>query len=284
MRRRELLRAAGATVFGAWSVGASHRLRGAQDAPRSAAEEALERGQNVVITVVYDNYRSDGQLKTAWGFACVIEGLPETILFDTGGDGELLLSNLAKRGFRPEQVGCIVLSHFHRDHTGGLKAVLKANSGVRVYMPKVFPSDFQEEAARSGAAVVGTEAPCRVCDGAWTTGVLGDRPPEQGLYLRTARGLVVVTGCAHPGIARMAQAARDHGNAPVAAVLGGFHMAAASADQIDTVVAELKNLGARQAAPSHCSGDKTRQRMKEAFGEGYLPSGVGARLVFSKQD
>ena len=38
------------------------------------------------VTILYDNNRFDSQLKTAWGFSCLIRGLEKTILFDTGGD------------------------------------------------------------------------------------------------------------------------------------------------------------------------------------------------------
>ncbi len=48
-----------------------------------------------MTTIVYDNNPLDKRLKTAWGFACVIEGLSETILFDTGGEGKLGVQQVA---------------------------------------------------------------------------------------------------------------------------------------------------------------------------------------------
>jgi 7,8-dihydropterin-6-yl-methyl-4-(beta-D-ribofuranosyl)aminobenzene 5'-phosphate synthase len=36
------------------------------------------------IILVYDNNTYQEGLTTSWGFACVIEGAEETILFDTG--------------------------------------------------------------------------------------------------------------------------------------------------------------------------------------------------------
>jgi len=71
---------------------------GAQD---RATTRGAKRDDQVVVTVVFDNYRFREGMETAWGFACVIEGLGPTILFDTGGDGKLLLANLAEAGFRP---------------------------------------------------------------------------------------------------------------------------------------------------------------------------------------
>ena len=253
------------------------------DAQQPVTKNGPERSCDVVITIVYDNHPLDKRLKTAWGFACVIEGLSETILFDTGGEGKLLLANMAKLGFQPEQIDSIVLSHIHGDHTGGLGALLEANSKVKVFVPKAFPADFKQAVRQRGADFVETEGPCNICDGAWTTGVLKRGTEEQGLYLKTPRGLVVITGCAHPGIVPMAKAASGHGRMPVYAVLGGFHMAGASASKVDAVIQDLREIGVQQVAPCHCSGDKTRRLMKEAFGEGYLPSGVGARLVFPGQ-
>lgn len=243
-------------------------------------ETAPLKGEGIVITIVYDNNPFDKRLETAWGFACVIEGLEETVLFDTGGDGRLLLANMAKCGIKPEQISAVVLSHIHGDHTGGLSSFLDANSEVKVYLPKSFPSGLKQQARKSGAEVIETVGPCRICEGAWTTGVLGRGIEEQGFYLEGPQGLIVITGCAHPGVVQMAKAAKEHAGMPVHAVMGGFHMGGASQREIEAVITGFRELGVRQVAPCHCSGQETRQLMKEAFSDGYLLSGVGARLVF----
>ena len=253
----------------------------AQETPRRGKPKG---GPRIVVTIVYDNNAFDERLRTAWGFACVVQGLPQTILFDTGGRGELLLANMAKMGFKPDQISSIVLSHIHGDHTGGLAAFLRANSQVEVFLPRVFPSRFKEDVRRSGAQVVETEGPRQVCEGAWTTGVLPRGVAEQGLYVKTAEGPVVITGCAHPGVVRLVEAAKQHSGSPVHAVLGGFHMGGASAREIEAVIQGLRAAGVRQVAPCHCSGDRTRELMKKAFGKGYLSAGVGARLVFGGQE
>ena len=233
-----------------------------------------------MITIVYDNNPFDPQLGTAWGFACVVRGLPETILFDTGGDGRLLLANMAKCKIDPKDIGAVVISHIHSDHLGGLGAFLRANPKVRVFLPKAFPQKVKQGVRDAGATVVETQRPSKICDRAWTTGVLDGGIHEQGLYVKGAKGLIVVTGCAHPGVARIVEAAKEHARLPVRAVLGGFHMGGASRRRIADVIASLKRLGVDQVAPCHCSGQTTRQMMKDAFGDNYLPSGVGARLRF----
>ena len=127
---------------------------------------------HIMISMVYDNYPFDERLEPAWGFSCIIQGLAQTILFDTGGNGDLLIRNMRKLQFRPEQIDVVVLSHIHADHTGGLETFLRANSKVQVYLPRAFPSGFRQDVKRLGAAVVETDGPCKVCGDAWTTGVL----------------------------------------------------------------------------------------------------------------
>ena len=232
------------------------------------------------MRIVYDNYPFDQRLKPAWGFACVITGTEKTILFDTGGDGDILLSNMRACGIEPARIDAVVLSHMHADHTGGLNAFLEANNDVTVYLPEVFAEGLKRRVRKAGATLVETNEPCNVCHTAWTTGVLSSGIPEQGLYLKGREGLVVVTGCAHPGIVRMVEAATAHAGEKPSAVLGGFHLKGASRFEIAAVIEGLRELGVRRAAPSHCSGDETRRMMKQAFGEDYLPSGVGARLPF----
>jgi 7,8-dihydropterin-6-yl-methyl-4-(beta-D-ribofuranosyl)aminobenzene 5'-phosphate synthase len=69
-----------------------------------------------------------------------------SILFDTGGDGRMLLANMAALGFNPEELDAVVLSHAHSDHTGGLADLLGANPDVTVYA-RGLPGELQGSAA-----------------------------------------------------------------------------------------------------------------------------------------
>ncbi|HZX09469.1 MAG TPA: MBL fold metallo-hydrolase, partial [Acidobacteriota bacterium] len=91
------------------------------------------------FTVVYDNNPYNSALKTDWGFSCFVEGAQKNILFDTGTHGNILLSNLNELSIDPRDIEIVVLSHFHRDHTGGLSALLKENPNITVYVPSFFP-------------------------------------------------------------------------------------------------------------------------------------------------
>jgi 7,8-dihydropterin-6-yl-methyl-4-(beta-D-ribofuranosyl)aminobenzene 5'-phosphate synthase len=249
----------------------------------SENHKELGEKDSIVVTIIYDNYEFDDRFKTACGFACVVTSGTDTVLFDTGGDGDLLLSNMSVSEFDPTDMDAVVISHIHADHTGGLDAFLRVNSDVDVFIPKTFPDWLKGRIRTLGARIIETEEPCKVCEKVWTTGVLNGRIDEQGLSVKTSSGLIVITGCAHPGILHMAQAAQRYAALPVKAVLGGFHLGGASASEIADLIHSLKELGVTRVAPCHCSGDQTRRLMSEAFGEGYLPSGAGARLVFAAQ-
>ena len=80
------------------------------------------KAQRVRIAVVYDNRSLDRQLSPSWGFSCLVG---DDLLFDTGGDGPRLVSNMARMGFDPRRIRSVVLSHAHGDHTGGIAALKK---------------------------------------------------------------------------------------------------------------------------------------------------------------
>lgn len=77
---------------------------------------------DIVVTVLHDNYPFQQDLQTDWGFACLVEGLEKTILFDTGTKGDILLRNAGILGLDLNKVDCVVLSRDHRDHYGALTA------------------------------------------------------------------------------------------------------------------------------------------------------------------
>lgn len=233
----------------------------------------------MTLTVLFDNYAGAAGLETAWGYACLVEGLQQTILFDTGGDGAMLLRNMDKLSIAPADIDVVVLSHEHGDHTGGLRAVLVANPKVTVYVPQSFSSALKQQMVDAGADLIEVSAPLEIVPGATLTGEVGSAIREQALALAGSQGLVVLTGCAHPGIVAMVNAAKQATGLEPDLVMGGFHLGASSGVEIDRIVAELQALGVRRAVPSHCSGDLARGRFVAAFGTVGVPVGAGMRLA-----
>ena len=236
---------------------------------------------DLTIRIVQDNYSCCDDLETAWGFAACVTGPERRILFDTGSDGTLLLANMAKLGIEPNQVDAIVLSHNHGDHTGGLVGFLKRHADVGLYCLESFPTRFKDAVRGYGVRLVEVRRPQPICDNAFSTGQVGTRIPEQALVLRTTRGLVVLTGCAHPGVVRMVEQVKTLSDEDVLLVLGGFHLGWAAPGEIEQIIRALKDLGVRYVAPTHCSGDRARTLFHERFGIHYLHVGVGKTLTLA---
>ena len=234
-----------------------------------AAESSL------TIKVVYDNYAHDNALQTDWGFACLVTGPEKSILFDTGGKGDLLLANLQKMELPPTDVELIVISHNHGDHTGGLLPFLEANPDVSVFLPAKTPQGFVKDVADLAAKVTVVSKPTKICEGAVVLGPMGDRIIEQALVIDTEKGQLIVTGCSHPGIVAIAKRAKKELNRDIYMILGGTHLLRHSEEDLTSVIDALKELGVQKVAPSHCSGDKAIAMFKDAFGDGFIKMGVG---------
>ena len=236
---------------------------------------------DIKITIVYDNNPYRKGLKTDWGFGCVITGLEKTILFDTGGNGEILLSNMQALHIDPKSIDVVVLSHIHGDHTDGLWAFLAKNPKVSVYLPASFPSRFKKKVSSLSANVVEVHEATEVFDGVFTTGQVGDFMLEQALVITTPGVTAVISGCAHPGIEKMVAVAQKITKRKRFLVTGGFHLGGASKETIQRLIASLKELGVEWAGPCHCSGDLARNLFKEAFGDHYVDVGVGKIIELS---
>jgi len=65
------------------------------------------------------------------------------------------------------------------------------------------------------------ELPKKISEDVWTTGRLKGLVDEQSLVLKSDDGWYVLTGCSHPGVEKILNAAEEIGN--VVGIIGGFH-------------------------------------------------------------
>ena len=233
--------------------------------------------QGLTITIVYDNNPYDKRLKTAWGFSCLVKRGDLKLLFDTGADAPTLLSNMATLGLDPTEIDIIVLSHIHGDHIGGLEGILAVNKKTTVYLPRSFPTSLKKKIGAS-ARVVEVHDPMEIAEGIYTTGEMGQGVLEQSLVLVTEPGLVVITGCAHPGVVNIVAKAKEITGEEVYLVMGGFHLISADKAMIEGIVEDFRKLGVQKVAPCHCSGDLARSLFEKAYGRDFIRVGVGSKL------
>ena len=235
--------------------------------------QAEKEKPEITLISVYDNYQIDKKLKTSWGFATVIKTPCELILFDTGGDSKILLSNMEKLNIEPSSIKKVVVSHIHTDHIGGLEGFLEKNNDVTVFIPKSFPQSVKNMILQKGAKFVEMSTFAKISDSVYTTGQLLGPPQEQSLIIDSKKGLVVITGCAHPGIVNVVKKAKKlMKKDKVYLVVGGFHHPPISC------VREFRKLQVEKVAPSHCTGDLVREAFRKEYKENFIEYGVGKTI------
>jgi 7,8-dihydropterin-6-yl-methyl-4-(beta-D-ribofuranosyl)aminobenzene 5'-phosphate synthase len=230
---------------------------------------------DLTLITVYDNNQYNPELKTGWGFSCLVRFKGKNILFDTGADSSTLLANMEKLAIQPEEVEMIILSHIHGDHVNGLWGILEKNGEIEIYLPASFPNSFREKIKSFGVSFQEIKEGVQIIKGVYSTGELGNSVKEQALVIKTEKGLVILTGCAHPGVVNLAKKAKEIVGERIYLVLGGFHLSGSPDSKIKEIIADLKNLEVKKVAPCHCSGDHARHLFKESFGEDYIENGVG---------
>jgi 7,8-dihydropterin-6-yl-methyl-4-(beta-D-ribofuranosyl)aminobenzene 5'-phosphate synthase len=234
-----------------------------------------------IITIVYDNNSYDRRLRTAWGFAVLVKHRDQVVLFDTGGDGQVLLDNMDVLGIDPTHVEGVVLSHIHGDHTGGLSALLDIGARPTIYLPPSFPANFKRQVGEVTTVVEVTPGQA-IAEGLFTTGEMGSGIREQALAIQVGRGLVVVSGCAHPGVTEMVARAKELSGEPVYLVLGGFHLGSQDDTQIEAIIARSREMGVARVAPCHCTGDRAIAMFEAEYGDDFIRAGVGREIIIEE--
>ena len=192
----------------------------------------------VRITTLSENTANYGYL-AEWGLSILVEVDGARILMDTGLSFSAV-HNAQLMGIDLSTIDCIVLSHGHADHTGGLREVLKIKGEVEVIAhPDIWAAKhvqrnkegvqyngipfLREELESRGARFKLVREPVHITEQVMTTGEIpmfsGYEEIENNLFVKEAGmlhpdpladdlaliidtdfGLVVILGCAHRGI------------------------------------------------------------------------------------
>jgi 7,8-dihydropterin-6-yl-methyl-4-(beta-D-ribofuranosyl)aminobenzene 5'-phosphate synthase len=102
-------------------------------------------------------------------------------------------------------------------------------------------------------------------------------PEDQSLALETARGWVIVSGCAHAGIINTIEYVQTGMRlAPVLAAIGGFHLFEADDDHLKWTGDRLLAFGLQNLLGAHCTGIEAVYRLREITGLNRRSCAVGA--------
>jgi len=197
------------------------------------------------IKIIYDN-EAKPQSQSDWGFSVLIES-DENILFDTGDDREIFLSNMKKMDVDTSSIDKVVLSHEHHDHIGGLNSILEKS--IDVFVPEPFSEDFKRKVSERAFLIEVTRQE-KITEKVLSLGQMGKDIIEQSMICKSKKSNVLITGCAHPGLTGIIQKAEKQGE--IEALIGGFH----GFDDFDV----LKDIS--MIFPCHCTEYKDKIKKK----------------------
>lgn len=241
--------------------------------PSGAGSQERPR-EEMILTVLFDNLTDQADLQTGWGFAALLETPDHTVLFDTGADGQVLLENMRKLGKDPSSIEAIVISHNHGDHTGGMAALLNLGIQPRLYVLQAFGAGAIQAFAGGLDPILAMPGD-EIVPGIRTTGVVGEAIPEQAVVLDTRDGPMVLTGCAHPGAPAMAARGAEIAGQAIYGIMGGFHLFQASEEEVEDMIQTFRTQGIVKVGATHCTGPEAMAAFAEAYGDDYVPLGVG---------
>jgi len=97
------------------------------------------------------------------------------------------------------------------------------------------------------------------------------------------KGMVVFTACSHAGVVNVLTDARKvFGDAPLHAVMGGFHLSGPTVEQvIPETVRDIRSFGLKRIVPAHCTGWRAVHALAQIYPDDVLaPSAVGRKFLF----
>ena len=271
--------------------------------------------QEIRITTLVENTVFKAGLLAEHGLSFWIEYGGKRILFDTG-QSDILIHNAKALGINLAEADAIVLSHGHYDHTGGLAAVLGIAPKARIYIhPAAVEPKFSQSSPKTrsigmpdsgkkamrGREVIWTETPTQVFSGVRVTGQVprinhfedvggaffldknccepDELLDDQTLFIETAKGLVIVFGCAHAGVVNTLNRIADlTEKEQFYAVMGGMHLLDASEERIERTIAVIREYNLQRIGPGHCTGTKAAEEFRRVFPKQCFTCSVGARI------
>jgi 7,8-dihydropterin-6-yl-methyl-4-(beta-D-ribofuranosyl)aminobenzene 5'-phosphate synthase len=272
------------------------------------------------ITCVVDNkVQPSSFLRGEHGMSFWIQMDDNHVLFDTGMSGTVLLHNLKLLELNVQEIGGVILSHAHHDHTGGLSNLLSEKLGTPLYAsPDLFRPRYSirnqqyksiglsmtEDELSQLAELRLDDSPIEIVPGLWTSGEIDERAEPEGrsaqhvvqaddgwmldpyqddmsMVMETQDGLVLICGCCHAGLINTMSHVTRTFQRPIIAVLGGTHLVTADEPYLKQVVSQLRDFHDLQSYYlNHCTGENAFQALANVFGERVKPCPAGTIVTF----
>lgn len=273
---------------------------------------------SVKITTLIENSPGEHHaLKTEHGISFFIEKDGHKILFDTGQTG-IFIENAEQLRADLTALEYVILSHGHYDHSGGLRPLTQLTTDFKLVLGQGFfdekygyknnsyeylGNNFDETFLQNlGIAYQFVDQPLtELIPGVFVVtrfprkhqdeiinprfkvmrnGSLQADPftDEVLVAVDTAKGLVVLLGCSHPGMKNMLDAAAELIQRPIYAILGGTHLVESDAASLGKSLAYLSHDSLKVIGVSHCTGQVAMDQLAASNGR-YYHNHTGSSLI-----
>ena len=97
-----------------------------------------------------------------------------------------------------------------------------------------------------------------------------DFTDEIAIALEIKDGIVVITGCSHPGIMNIIYTIQKRSKKKICGIVGGTHLVEADESRLKKTIVALKEINIEFIAVSHCTGEENLEIIKNAFGKKFI--------------
>ncbi len=198
--------------------------------------------------------RSD--LHSVHGLSLFIEAYDRYILFDLGPADKYLIENSERLGIPLDLLDTAVISHSHSSHAGALGGLGWASPYLDTYIPYDTMQHLGVIAKKNGLRPIEVLDWKELWPYIYITPPIYGPPWEHFLIIRTNKGLLVFSGCTHPGIDKVVSTLKEKfpEQTKLYGWIGGFHLSNAPRSVVAETVDKLEALGLELVVPLHCSG------------------------------
>jgi 7,8-dihydropterin-6-yl-methyl-4-(beta-D-ribofuranosyl)aminobenzene 5'-phosphate synthase len=271
-----------------------------------------------ITTLVENTAGEHHALVNEHGISFLVEKADHRILFDTG-QSDAYLFNAMQLNMDMSKVDNVILSHGHYDHSGGFRYLSEVAEYYHVWMGESFfdqkygirgtaydylGNNFDETFLIDNSIPYTfiTSQNQEIIPGIYTVTYFSRKHDEEKpnprfvikknstfntdlfddellLAIETKKGMVVLLGCAHPGMMNMLDTVKEAFKKPIVAVLGGTHLLEAKGERLQRSLEYLQDPELEIAGVSHCTGKEVMEKLKES-NQRYIHNMTGTSFFF----
>ena len=261
------------------------------------------------VVVLIDNTPNPySDLQTEHGLSIYFEVDNRKWLMDVGASGKFA-ENAKKIGVDIAGIDYLILSHAHRDHTGGLANFIKQNSKAKIFISSHIAGNFYYSTRRGSKRDISpdysivennperfvlVDTDTRLSESVMlhcNIPLLFDTPKanrtllvndssddfshEMALCINTPKGHIVISACTHMGILNTLSAC---GNKDICSFIGGTHLIDSNTEnlyetdvQLIEIAHKIKSLYPQmKLITGHCTGANAQKILSETLEDKFI--------------